>query len=61
MDGTTRAKRKPVIKPEVEKTLDSFLWRLANRSNSSVIVFGIMAASFLAGAITGTSLLIWAL
>ena len=49
MIGTTKAKR---IKPQVESSVDSFLWRLANRRYSGIIVLAILAGAFLAGMLT---------
>ena len=52
MLGTTKAKRKPVVKPQVERSVESLLWRIANRRDSYVIVGVILAGTFLMGMIT---------
>ena len=52
MLGTTKAKRKPVVKPQIERSVESLLWRIANRRDSHVIVGAILAGTFLLGMLT---------
>ena len=51
MLGITKAKRK-VVKPQIERSVESLLWRIANRRNSYIIVGAILAGTFLLGMIT---------
>jgi hypothetical protein len=51
MIGVTKSKRK-VIKSEIETTVDSFLWRLANRRHSVGIALAILTGAFFLGAVT---------
>lgn len=50
MVGISKAKRR--VKPQTETSMDSYLWRLANRRDSCVIVLVILAGTFFAGMIT---------
>ena len=50
MLGTTKAKRKPVVKPQIERSVESLLWRIANQRYSRVIVGAILSGAILVGA-----------
>ena len=56
MLGTTKARRKPIVKPQIERSVESLLWRIANRHDSHIIIGAILAGTFLLGMLTAWAL-----